>query len=102
MSDVGFYGMEAMLVAITMVVVAGIAMVVEGLLLQRRRRTCSRPRHVFLGPAIYVMLALLMLSIVDRGSLDWKARIDTLSWWIAAGGLVLWAVLRFRGARRRG
>lgn len=99
MSDIGFYGLEAFVVGLAMLLVAALAFLVE--LVRRRRRKRDRPLDAaFFAPLIYGGLALLVLVVAEEGSLAWQRRMDDVAWLLAGGGLLLWGGVLF-GLRMR-
>ncbi|MGB7292043.1 MAG: hypothetical protein WBD99_07725 [Thermodesulfobacteriota bacterium] len=90
MSDIGFYGLTTGLVGIVMLAIAFAGIIIEAVILLKRRSNNKRIRLLLLGPLFYALVALSMLYIADESTLHWKRTLDDSAVLIAALALLPW------------
>jgi hypothetical protein len=100
-SDIGFHGIVAAIVGVAMLAAAAAGLLTEAVLWRRRRRdaTTAPGAVAFLAPALYALLALIVLVAADRGTLELKGTLDTVAPGVAVIGLLVWLGLRIKRAR---
>jgi len=96
MSDIGFYGIVGALVGVAMLAIALIGLVVESILLWKRRQAQRSGKGFLVGPLVYGLLAALVLVIVEEGSLEAREFLDGWSWLLAPVALIPWAAVHWR------
>lgn len=95
MSDIGFHGIVGALVGVAMLAIALTGLLVEGILLWKRRRAQRSGRGFLTGPAIYGVVAVVALIVVEEGSLEAREALDGWSWLLALVALIPWIAVHW-------
>jgi hypothetical protein len=97
-SDIGFHGIVGALVGVAMLALALIGLVVEGIVLWKRRQARRSTRGFLLGPAIYALAALALLVAVEMAALESREVLDDWGWLLALVALIPWIAVHWRTA----
>lgn len=90
MSDIGFQGIVVGLIALAMLAIALLGLVVEGVVLWRRRRAQRSGKGFLIGPVVYAVAGGVLFAVAETGSVDARGFWDNWSWLVALGALIPW------------
>ena len=98
MSDIGFQGLATAMVSVAMLAIALIGLVVEGVVLWKRRGSPRFAARTLLGPGIYALAAIVLGAIAEEGSLELREVFDAWGWLVALLAVIPWIAVH-RGRR---
>lgn len=103
MSDIGLYGITALLVGAGLTILALLGGGIVALLAHRRLGAATADPWAFAGPGAAGLVGAILLFLLSVGDLDTKEALDELSPILGLITLATWAGLRIgaAGARSR-